>query len=284
MMEINSFLTGKRGVSLPFTDYCDPIIDGNLQFDHLLNEIIFYGKTNGWKYLEVRSKDSLLPSTSLSITYIGHTLNLTDKEDRIFSNFKDTTRRNIKKAIKEGVEIKIENTFESLKDFYKLNCLTRKRHGLPPQPFKFFKKIFEHIISNDMGLIILAIYNRRPIAGAIYFHFGDQAIYKYGASDLKFQHLRPNNLVMWEAIKCYAQKGYKKLCLGRTEPENQGLIQFKSGWGAEEQRINYYRYSFRKELFAPINSKVIGFHNKIFRNLPIPFLIQFGRFFYKYTG
>jgi hypothetical protein len=28
MMEIDSFLTGKRGVSLPFTDYCDPIIEG----------------------------------------------------------------------------------------------------------------------------------------------------------------------------------------------------------------------------------------------------------------
>src|SRR5512134_721631 len=28
MMEVDSFLTGKRGVSLPFTDYCDPIFDG----------------------------------------------------------------------------------------------------------------------------------------------------------------------------------------------------------------------------------------------------------------
>ena len=32
IMEINSGLTGKRGVSLPFTDYCEPIIDDKNEF------------------------------------------------------------------------------------------------------------------------------------------------------------------------------------------------------------------------------------------------------------
>jgi len=87
---------------------------------------------------------------------------------------------------------------------------------------------------------------------------------------------------MWEAIKWYAQKGYKKLCLGRTEPENHGLIQFKSGWGSEEQRINYYRYVLQRESFIPINSKVNGFHDKLFRNTPIPILKKVGSLLYKH--
>ena len=31
VMEIDSFLTGKRGVSLPFTDFCEPIIRDDIQ-------------------------------------------------------------------------------------------------------------------------------------------------------------------------------------------------------------------------------------------------------------
>ena len=53
-----------------------------------------------------------------------------------------------------GLEVALEMTicesFESIKDFYRLNCLTRRMHGLPPQPFSFFKKIHEHIICRMM--------------------------------------------------------------------------------------------------------------------------------------
>lgn len=282
VMEVNSFLTGKRGVSLPFTDYSDPIMNGSFQVHDVLTEVLAYGKKQGWKYLELRSRINISPSPFPSMTYLGHTLNLSNNEDQIFSGLKDTTRRNIKKAIKEGVELRIEATEKSLKEFYRLNVLTRKRHGLPPQPLTFFKEIFDHILSRGLGLVVLAFYKEKAIAGAIYFHFGDTAIYKYGASDLLYQHLRPNNLVMWEAIKWYSRKGYKKFCLGRTEPENQGLIQFKSGWGAKEYKIYYYRYDLRKEAFVPITPRERGFHNKLFTNLPSLIFKMLGGLLYKH--
>jgi lipid II:glycine glycyltransferase (peptidoglycan interpeptide bridge formation enzyme) len=162
--------------------------------------------------------------------------------------------------------------------------MTRKEHGLPPQPFNFFKNIYDHVISKNLGMVTLASLGQENVAGAIYFHFGEKALYKYGASDKKIQQLRPNNLVMWEAIKWYSQNGYKSLCFGRTEPENQGLIQFKSGWGTTEQQINYYRYDFKKEAFVTGTSKVTGFHNKIFRRMPAPLLRGIGSALYKHVG
>ncbi|MEO0131216.1 MAG: GNAT family N-acetyltransferase [candidate division WOR-3 bacterium] len=281
IMEVNSFLTGKRGVSLPFTDYCDPILNGNSQLNDLFKDIVTNGKRSGWRYLELRSRSNFFNLNPISTIYLGHILDLSEKVDQIFSKFRDSTKRNIKKARKQGVELKIENTIDSVKEFYKLNCITRKRHGLPPQPFIFFKKIFEHIISKDMGLIVLAFLNVKPIAGAVYFHFGDTAIYKYGASDFKYQNLRANNLVMWGAIEWYSQKGYKRLCLGRTEPQNFGLIQFKSGWGAKEYKLYYYRYSIKKENFLLLNYNETGFHNKIFRCIPLFLLVKLGNILYK---
>jgi hypothetical protein len=89
---------------------------------------------------------------------------------------------------------------------------------------------------------------------------------------------------MWEAIRWYCQNRYKIFCFGRTEPDRQGLIQFKSGWGTTEHEINYYRYDFRRETFVFASPKVTGFHNKIFRNLPIPILNKLGALIYKHVG
>ena len=52
LMEINSFLTGRRGVSLPFSDWCEPIINEKIMIKDLLNNITDYGKKSGWKYIE----------------------------------------------------------------------------------------------------------------------------------------------------------------------------------------------------------------------------------------
>jgi hypothetical protein len=283
-MEIRSLLTGRRGVSLPFTDYCDSIVDGEVRLQELLDLVIEYGKKQGWKSLELRSINSFMPLTSRSLIYLGHTVDLLDKEDHIFSNFRNNNKRNIRRAIKERVRIEISNSLKSISEFYRLNCKTRKRHGLPPQPFSFFSRIHDHVVSKNLGLIILAYYGQKAIAGAVYFHFSDKAVYKYGASDMGYQELRANHLVMWQAIKYYCQKGFKSLFLGRTEPENRGLLQFKTGWGANEQQINYYRYDFKKEAFLPGSPKVMGFHTKIFRKMPAPILNKVGSILYRHVG
>ncbi len=284
LMEVPTSFRGRKGISLPFTDYCDPLVSDKINFQEALNVVLAEGKERNWKYLELRNIKDLSPFAFPSLTYLGHTLNLSNKEDQIFSSFRDSTRRNIKKAVKEGVKAEINNSLESVKKFYKLNCMTRKQHGLPPQPFRFFEKMHGIVVSKNLGNVILGSYGQEAIAGAVFLHFNNKAVFKYGASDIAYQKLRANNLVMWEAIKWYSQKGYKSLCFGRTEPENHGLIQFKSGWGTTEKKINYYQYDFGKQGFISGRSRVTGFHNKIFRRMPIPLLRAIGSIFYKHLG
>lgn len=284
VMEVKTYLTGKRAISLPFTDYCDPICNGNLELGDLLHQLIDFGKEHGWNYLELRGRNPLFPLSFPSCSFLGHILDLSKNKEELSSSLRDSTKRNIKKAEKEGVRVQIDRTPESVKEFYRLNCLTRKEHGLPPQPFGFFRKLHEHIISKGLGMVVLASIGQENIAGAVYLHFNKKAVYKYGASNKKYQHLRANNLVMWEAIRWYSENSCKTLCFGRTEPEHHGLLQFKSGWGATEQPIHYYRYDFKKDSFVAWESKVTGFHNKIFRNAPIPILKAIGSALYKHTG
>jgi len=351
IMEVNSFLTGKRGVSLPFTDYCEPIINGSVEFVELFNSLIEYGKKRGWKYLELRGGDKLFsnleprtlnlepvpsslkpeswnlnpPAGSLNpgtfssnlqsairipqsegpkpcsdsfsltpytlhptpcpyVTYLGHTLDLTKGEKALYSGLRDSTRRNIKKALKEGVVVKIFNSLESVKEFCRLNCMTRKKHGLPPQPYRFFRKVYDHIISKGLGFITLTSHNGQNIAGAVFFHFGNTAVFKYGASDNKYQHLRANNLVMWEAIKWYCQNDYKSLSLGRTDPENQGLAQFKSGWGGKQENMKYFKYDLGQRDFINEGSKNSSFFNPVFTQMPVFLSRLISSVFYKHAG
>jgi len=283
-MEVGGILNGKKGVSLPFSDYCKTIGIDKDDFQDVISLLKEYGKDHGWKSLEFRNGNIFPEALYPSSEYINHTLEISENTEPTFSSFRDSTKRNIKKSEREGVEVKILNSLESLNEFYKLNCITRKKHGLPPQPYNFFKKIYENIISQHRGIIVLASLNKSVIAGAVYFHFGDKAIFKYGASDTNYNHLRPNYLIMWEAIKFYSKEGCKSFCFGRTEPENIGLMQFKNGWRAKKEIIKYYIYDLRRELYIQNSFKVSDICHSVFQKMPIPLLRFAGSFLYRHIG
>ncbi len=284
MMEVRSGLTGLRGVSLPFSDYCSVIVSDKIQFKDVFRSIVEFGKESKWKTLEFRDGNYFDAKIAPSSFFYGHTLKLGADVEQIFSNLRSNTKRNIKKAIREGVNVKFSNSLDAIKNYYRMHSSTRKKHGLPPQPFRFFEKIYDHLISMNRGFVVLAYYNEKCIAGAIFFHFGAKAVYKFGASDMKYQLLRANNLVMWEAIKWYAEHDYKTFSFGKTEPENDGLRQFKQGWGAEEQMIKYFKYDLTKDTFIRTKEQLTGFHNKIFRKMPIHLLRLCGALIYRHIG
>jgi hypothetical protein len=283
ILEIKSLITGKRGISLPFTDYCEPVIDQKIDFIDAIDHLISYGKKSSWKYIELRG-GKVPPGIAPSSSYYIHTLELAQDADETFNTFRNSTKRNIKKAIKEGIRIRISKSIDSVREFYRLNCITRKKHGLPPQPYHFFRKIFDHILSKNAGIIVLASHQENAIAASVYFHFGKKAMYKYGASDSRYQHLRANNLVMWEAIKWYCQNGYKRFCFGRTEPDNKGLLQFKSGWGTQQNVLEYYKYHINKQAFISKDKRKTRLYNTFFNKIPLPVLKLIGTVMYPHVG
>ena len=284
VMEIRSSLTGTRGVSLPFTDYCYPLLPASLPAQEAFDAVIQYGGQAGWQTIEFRGGEKLPLLWPSSSFYYGHKLDLLREEDALFSNLKDSTRRNIRKALREGVSITMSGDSGSMEEFYRLNCITRKAHGLPPQPLYFFKNVRDHVLAKGHGHIALARHKGNAIAGAVYFHFGTRALYKYGASDRRYLHMRPNDLVMWEAIAWYRDRGYDALCFGRTELENEGLRAFKKGWGAEEKIIRYALYDMGAKQFVAGSPADRVVSAAILRRMPVPFLKFIGSALYRHVG
>ena len=283
LMEIQSALTGRKAVSLPFTDYCDSLSSENINLKTLLDKVLVYGRQAGWKTLEVRGEAAFQANVvPYSACYV-HELDLPRDPDRLFTQFRSSTRRNIQKAAKSGVTAKICHSMDAIRTYYRLHCTTRKHHGVPPQPFYLFKAIYDHIISPGKGFVVLSGYNNQPIAGAVYFHFGQKAIYKYGASNPKYWHLRANNQVMWTAINWYMQNGFKSFSFGRTDLNHTGLLQFKRGWGPQERIIRYFKYDFIRKCFVKEKPKRQILY-LLFRRLPLPVLNLTGRLLYRHIG
>jgi len=283
VMEVNSFLTGKRGISLPFTDYCTPIADSEDHLKTLTEKLIDYGKQAGWMHLDLRGGMNFLEKSPASASFVSHELDLSGNEKQIFKSFRGSTRRNIKKAARENIRVTFENSWQAVDIFYRFHSKTRKHHGVPPQPKKFFKKIFEFIINRDKGFVALGYYQGIPVAAAVFFHFGKKALFKYGASIRKYDHLRPNNLLMWEVIKRYLREGYQYFSFGKTETNNPGLIQFKKGWGTRERPIHYYTYDLASDEFIARKKTFKSSYN-FFKLMPEPILRLAGNLLYRHVG
>lgn len=284
VMEVFSPCIGRRGVSLPFTDCCSALKTGGRSIGMLYEVAMDYGRGRRWRYLECRGNDSDWTGTSPSLGFYGHEIALRPGPEALFKNCESAVRRGIKKAEAAGLSAEFANSPESMRAFYALHCRTRRRHGVPPQPFRFFENIQRHALAQGLGGVEVVRFEGRAVAAAVFFHSGSRVHYKFGASDLDFQPVRPNNLLMWEAIKRYAAAGFETLHLGRTSLANEGLRRFKLGFGAVEERIEYSKYDFRKRRFVEDTDRAEGPLNNLFRWLPLPLLRFAGQALYPHLS
>jgi hypothetical protein len=281
LMEARSLLGGKRGVSLPFTDYCAPIVNSREDFQEVWNSAIERGRSRGWKYIELRGGKEWLPNAPASLRFYTHLMDLGGGEDAVFERFEGSVRQAIRRAGKSGLTVEIRHDVEGMRTYYHLHCQTRKKHGLPPQSWAFFLNIQRHLLSKGSGVLVLARSDQIAVAGAIFFSGGKQAIYKFNASDEGWQQTRGNNLVMWEGVRWLAARGCEQLDFGRTSMDNEGLRRFKAGWGTREGTIEYVKYNVPEGRFMVDKDRASGWHNWFFGRLPMPLLRVAGAVLYR---
>jgi CelD/BcsL family acetyltransferase involved in cellulose biosynthesis len=283
-MEVSSQWTGRRGVSLPFTDACPALFSENSRVSELYQEAMRRGRHRGWKYMEARDNSCSWEGASPSLEFYGHQVNLKAGGGRLFKGLESAVRRGVRKAEAAGVKVEFESDPESVRTYYRLHCRTRRRHGLPPQPFRFFQNIQRHILGAGKGFIAIARLGNQPLGAGVFFYYGQGALYKFGASDYRFQQYRPNNLVMWAAMKRCTEQGLATLNLGRTSLSNAGLRRFKLGLGAQEMKVQYCKYSFLSDQFVADTDRVRGWFNSIFGRMPLPLLRLAGAVLYPHLA
>jgi lipid II:glycine glycyltransferase (peptidoglycan interpeptide bridge formation enzyme) len=232
--------------------------------------------------LELRGTYPQAPTLSAWSQHVIHEIDLSPGEKIVWKKMHDMHRRNIKVARENDVKIIQGETLKHLEEFYHLHLLTRRRQGVPIQPWKFFKRMKELLLDRERGFLLLAYKEQQCIAGAIFLHWKDTLTYKYGASRDEGLKYRPNNLLMWTAIQKGCEHGFSRFDMGRTDLENQGLRTFKSRWGAHERPLFYTSLGANSNHAG--EGKIMGYMHKILEKSPAWVCRLSGELLYKHFG
>jgi CelD/BcsL family acetyltransferase involved in cellulose biosynthesis len=241
---VNSWLTGRRLVSLPFSDHCNPLIDQTDALDTILAHTQRHVDQRKSKYIEVRPL-SCQPSnhTKLGklVTYRFHHLDLSRSEQELFRSFhKDCVQRKIRRAEREKLQYEEGASEDQLRKFYRLLVMTRRRQYLPPQPLTWFRGLIA-AFGTDLTIRV-ASKDGSPVAAILTLSHKKTMVYKYGCSDAAFNKFGGMSLLFWKTIQDAKDKGLEELDLGRSDSDNLGLIAFKEHWGAAARDLNYWTY------------------------------------------
>jgi CelD/BcsL family acetyltransferase involved in cellulose biosynthesis len=246
--KVSSRLTGRRLVSLPFSDLCPLLLAGGSGSDvaaALLERVAADHREQGLDVeLRCESPTQDPDADRGPDRFWHHVVVLGGDLGAVESGFTSAIRRGIKKARREGVTVRRAVDGAGLDAFYRLHQHTRRRLGVPTQPKRFIRG-FERLFERGLGSVMLAELAGEPIAAAVFLRAGDTTLYKYGASDAAHLAARPNNLLMYEAIRQACLEGSTRFDMGRTDIGHEGLRAFKRSWGAEEHALAYMRFSHR---------------------------------------
>jgi CelD/BcsL family acetyltransferase involved in cellulose biosynthesis len=241
---IESWLTGRRLVSLPFSDHCQPLASGGA-LDAIRAHVRERRQRAGLRYVELRpltcegqgsSHDGFAVSERVSF----QTIDLRPDLPVLFKQMHDScVRRKIKRAEREGLTYEVGRSEELLQKFRQLLFLTRRRHKLPPQPAAWFRNIAS-LLGDSMRVHMMSK-DGVPAASILTLHFGQQVTYKYGCSDARFNNLGGTPLLFWKVIQQAKEEGATLLDLGRSDYCDPGLIAFKEHLGGQSTELCYYR-------------------------------------------
>src|SRR5438105_7133455 len=281
---ISSWLTGRRLVSLPFSDHCEPLVNNSEHLEELSRVLRRKREEHHWDYIEYRplSAQALTGGFVSSETFCLHKLNLRPDLARLFRGLhKDSTQRKIRRAEREGLTCD-EGCSEPLLDqFYRLLVMTRRRHQLPPQPRKWFSNLARGM--GDQLKIRVASTHGVPVASILTLRFKGTLMYKYGCADQRFFRLGGMQMLLWRAIEEAKEDSLQELDLGRSEPRDQGLILFKDRLGATRTSVSYFRYPAglnRGSSIVPHKQQVKG----LLSHLPDWLFTTSGKLLYRHFG
>lgn len=241
-------IKSERFVSLPFSDYCDPLVHNLAHWQNLVAPLL---ETH--LPFTIRCLHNPWPLTDERFKLVNkakwHGLDLQPDLEALWSNLDSTARRAIKKAEREGVTLHQAECKKELRTFFELHLGVRKnKYHLLAQPYHFFENIWTQFIEKQKGVLMVAVYRSEIIGAVIFLEWQDKLYYKFNASHPAYISFRPNDLIIWEGIKYGKAKGYTRLDFGLSDWDQEGLVHYKRKYASEEKTISFLRYYFEEKL------------------------------------
>jgi len=171
-----------------------------------------------------------------------------------------TTRNQIRKAQKCGLDVHSGNNKILRDNFYDLYQQTMHRHGTPPLGYRFF----EGLSANFKVTFYLVCKKKTPLSAMVIMSDRQLIWVGWTGGDIRYFKYCPNNLMYWEAIKDSFNKGMSIFDFGRS-PFGGGTFQYKKHWGTVPVKIDiegrrnpdiYKKYKIAASVWRRLPGKV----------------------------
>ncbi len=285
--EVRSWLTGNRLVSIPFATLSDPLAVNEIQLQKLLGTIESHAmaKKNHPLILRLFQTKDLFANrkANLSEMYLTHEMALQPNPETVQKTFSRNVRRIINTFDNGPLTIKQASPDDlgSIGIFFDLYTKTRKRLGLPAQPFSMFRALFRLFAPEGHISLLTALHKEKPVGGLIVLKFKDRVSSEFLASDYALRDLNIDHFLYWNAIRSACQEGYAKYDFGRTAVSNSPLAEFKRRWGTREILLPEYSSPQNTPKEDTSSYKMI---RTICTKVPTPLFQTFSRFCYRHLG
>ncbi len=192
-------------------------------------------------------------------------------------------RRQVKRATSEAFKIEHGDSDAMLRRFYAIQLETRRRLGVPPQPFRFFSLVRE-VFAPSHGLEIwLASSAGCDQAAVVVLRDGPMLYAKWSARAAE-SAAGASHLLFFSILEHHAGKA-TSLDLGRTDTRNTGLARFKAEMGAKPVPLPYsYFPRAPRHTSAEDPDRAGSRLTRIWRRVPLPVTRAVGAIAYRYLA
>src|SRR5215467_8243381 len=128
-------------------------------------------------------------------------LDIRPSEAELLAGMKEKWRYNIGLAGRKSVVVRESLHPEDVDTFYRLYQETSGRDGFFIHPKEHYATILRLYGERDAAVLLLAEYEKMPIAGLIAVRCGSVVTYMFGASSNAERNRMPNHLLQWTAIR-----------------------------------------------------------------------------------
>lgn len=158
---------------------------------------------------------------------------LDDEYEQLEKQFHKMTRRNVRRAHRDGVSLKVGGQGD-LHTFLSLYETTMVRKGANEDYF-FSEAYFNQLFDCDLfeAEFLFAVLDEQIIAGVFVLYGKEGAHYHLGGSNKSYLSFRPNHFLFSEMIRRARDKGKRHLHFGGGATGDDALYDFKQSFSGE---------------------------------------------------
>lgn len=185
-----------------------------------------------------KAHSNILPSNTIF-------LDLRKNEASLLQSMKPKTKYNIGLSQRRGVKVSVAGT-ENLEQWYSLYTETARRNGFYLHNIEYFRAVLTSTAENTQSpaevFLLMAEYDKEPLAAMFLVISGNRGTYLYGASSSRMRNLMATYALQWKAILLARDRGCTEYDMFGISPNPDpdhpmyGLYRFKTGFGGEIRR------------------------------------------------